>query len=106
MPKTKRTTKTERTLARNMSLPRRSTIHALDTSERQARHIAQKLNLEIRILEGQAELAKAAARRQILTCCKELVPVAIGFARKGRPRLLAVIGKILGDKNLVVNWRG
>ena len=76
----------------------------ISRSERQAIAIGRKLALDIRILEGQAEMAKASARRQIMTCCKELVPVAIGFARKGRPRLLAVISKILGDRNLVVNW--
>jgi len=78
----------------------------LGRSDREAIAAARRLNLQIRVLEGQAEMAKASARRQIMTCCKELVPVAIGFARQGRPRLLAVISKILGDRNLVVNWRG
>lgn len=74
-------------------------------SEQKARAIARKLDLQIRILEGEAEMAKASARRQIMSLCRDLVPVAAGYARKGRPRLLAVVGKILGDRNLVVNWK-
>lgn len=97
--------RTEQAIARRLSLPKKRPSERIDLSERQARRLTKKLSLDIQILEGEAELAKAAARRQITSCCRDLVPVAIGFARRGRPRLLAVIAKILGDKNLVVNWK-
>jgi len=61
----------------------------------------------LRVATAKAELeaahARAAARRQINAIARDLMPTAAGYARKGRPRLLAVLAKILGDDNLNAN---
>ncbi len=63
----------------------------------------QKLKANILLLESEAAMNRASARRQVSAIARDLVPVAAGLARKGRPRLLAVLSKILGDQSMITS---
>jgi len=65
-----------------------------------ARDLIRALKQEHAVLEAQSALVRAEARRRIIAIARDLLPHAAGFARKGRPRLLAVISKIVGDEKL------
>ena len=60
----------------------------------------RKLKYEMQILEIRDAAARAAARRQLISSAHDLMPKATALARKGRPRLLAIVAKIIGDPKL------
>jgi hypothetical protein len=70
--------------------------HPAKTTAALIREMRQKYTL----LETQAALQRAECRRRIIGIARDLLPQAASFARKGRPRLLAVITKIIGDEKL------
>jgi hypothetical protein len=47
--------------------------------------------------EAEANASRAEARRRLCAIARDLTGVAAGLARKGRPRLLAVLAKIASD---------
>jgi hypothetical protein len=62
--------------------------------------IIRELRQKHTMLEAQAALQRAECRRRIISIARDLLPQAAAFARKGRPRLLAVLTKIIGDEKL------
>ena len=70
---------------------------------KQQRETIRTLSVQLAILEAKTAAAQAAARRQIVAIARDMLPAAAGFARKGRPRLLAVCAKIVADPKLQAN---
>lgn len=62
--------------------------------------LIRKLKQQHTLLEAQSALRRAECRRRIIGIARDLLPDAAGFARKGRPRLLAVLSKIIADDKL------
>lgn len=60
----------------------------------------RQLQLEVAKAEAGAAKARAEARWRISAIARDLLGVAAGLARKGRPRLLAVLSKIIGDDKM------
>ena len=60
----------------------------------------RKLQMKQIALEAQSALERAECRRRIISIARDLLPKAAGFARKGRPRLLAVLTKIISDDKM------
>jgi hypothetical protein len=60
----------------------------------------RQLQLEVARAEALAAKARAEARWRISAIARDLLGTAAKFARKGRPRLLAVLSKIIGDDKL------
>jgi len=75
---------------------------------KQRKHAVRTLR-EIRIELATAELraaeSQAIARRQITAIARDLLPKAASYARKGRPRLLAVCARIIGAPTLQANLK-
>lgn len=59
-----------------------------------------EIKLQVARAELKAAKARAEARWHISALCRDLIPTAAKFARKGRPRLLAVVSKIIADDKL------
>jgi hypothetical protein len=76
-----------------IKIPRRIT-------PKNAPQLIRALKREHAILEAHSALVRAEARRRIVSIARDLLPQAAGYARKGRPRLLAVVSKIIGDEKL------
>lgn len=76
-----------------MKIPKRITAQ-------NAPALIRALKREHALLEAQAALVRAESRRRIISIARDLLPHAAKFARKGRPRLLAVLSKIVGDEKL------
>lgn len=60
----------------------------------------RRLRNELALMEATAAIAHGQARRQLLAIARDLAPKAAGYARRGRPRLLAVLAKIVADPRL------
>jgi hypothetical protein len=76
-----------------MKIPKRIT-------SQNARPLLAALQRESAIAEAASALVRAEARRRIVSIARDLLPAAAGFARKGKPRLLAVLTKIVGEEKL------
>lgn len=59
-----------------------------------------QLDADLARREMSAAIHRVKARQQFSAVVHSLIPVAAGQARKGKTRLLAVLGKILGDEQL------
>jgi hypothetical protein len=70
--------------------------HPAKTTAALIRELRQKHTM----LEADAALKRAECRRRLIGIARDLLPEAAGLARKGRPRLLAVLSKIIGDDKL------
>jgi len=71
-----------------------------EVSPQEVRNAIRALELKTARAEAAAMQHRAMARRQISAIVQDLVPVAAGLARKGRPRLLAVIARILDNDEM------
>ena len=60
----------------------------------------KRIGKHVELMEQIARMAQADARRNLTSIARDLLPQAAGYARKGRPRLLAVCAKIIGDPKL------
>ena len=65
-----------------------------------ARTLLAELQQKQKLMETHAALVRAETRRNIISIARDLLPQAAALARKGRPRLLAVIAKIIGEDRL------
>ncbi len=75
----------------------------MPTKKNALRSVTQSLDeLEraVQIAELNATLARTQARRMVMAVARDLIPTAASYARKGRPRLLAVVSRIIGDEKL------
>ena len=64
------------------------------------KQIAEMFKLQLEVAEAEAAIRQAQARTQITAIARDLLPQGAAFARKGRPRLLAVLAKIIADPKL------
>lgn len=78
-------------------------IEQMAREDRRARKVQKTvayLRHELWRLEKEHEFRRAQARRQLVAIAQDLLPKAAGLARKGRPRLLAICAKIIGDPQI------
>lgn len=68
--------------------------------EAEATRELKRLRKQLLIAETAAALNHGIARRQILAIARDIAPVAAALARRGRPRVLAVLAKIIGDPRI------
>jgi hypothetical protein len=76
---------------------KKKSVRALEQDGRAA--LAQ-LRHQLLLAETNAAIAHGAARRMICSIARDLAAPAAALARRGRPRLLAVLAKIVGDPHL------
>jgi len=62
--------------------------------------LAETINVSHHAHQLSAAAAQVSARASLIESAHELLPVAKAFAAKGRPRLLAVLTKIINDRNV------
>jgi hypothetical protein len=95
VPKTKSGRKTQ-----PVDEPRRTPEQTAELiSELNGKFIAKmKIVHATRQLEAQA--AQVSARQRLITAADALLPKATALAHKGKPRLLAVLTKIINDRNI------
>ena len=65
-----------------------------------AKALLTELQQKQKLMETHAALVRAEARRNIISIARDLLPIAAKLGRRGRPRLLAVIAKIIGEEKL------
>jgi hypothetical protein len=59
-----------------------------------------ELAIQTQVLIGNAKLAQTLARTELIKTAQALLPKARTLAARGRPRLLAVVSKIILDRHL------
>ncbi len=68
--------------------------------EKEGRELLAQLKHQLLLAETNAAIAHGQARRQLCSIARDLAPKAAALGRRGRPRLLAVLAKILSDPRL------
>ena len=63
-----------------------------------ARQLLKQIEIEVAIAEGRTRANLIDCRSEIVAIAKELLPHAAALAKKGRPRVLAVIQRILDSQ--------
>lgn len=74
----------------------REDLRAMSDTDRAREN--KRLGEKMKLLETRALFHEAAARRQLIAIAHDLLPAAAGLARKGKPRLLAVVSKVILSK--------
>jgi hypothetical protein len=106
--------KTPKTRARNNTSAKKAQIHTVPTPPRtefEEKQLIEQLKKDAAnalaqiktahaVLQSRALVKQTAARRKLITAAELLVDRGAKLAEKGRPRLLAVLAKIILDKNL------
>jgi len=62
--------------------------------------MAAKMKLVHASRQLDAQAAQVSARQRLITAADALLPKAAALAEKGKPRLLAVLTKIINDRNI------
>lgn len=70
------------------------------TDEDQRRELLGKYKTQVAVRRVLALNSQVAARRQLIITAEALLPKATKLAEKGKPRLLAVVSKIILDRHL------
>jgi len=70
------------------------------TLEREARAKLVELRHQLILAEASAAIAHGIARRQLCAIARDLAPNAAALARRGKPRVLAVLAKIISDPRI------
>jgi hypothetical protein len=68
--------------------------------EAEARQLVGQLKHELLVAETNAAMAHASARRQLCAIARDIAPHAAALARRGKPRVLAVLAKIISDPRI------
>lgn len=79
--------------------PRRKK-QTLGQLKRETREKLRAAEIALAIAETHAAETHAQAKRRIVAIARDLLPTAAALARRGRPRLLAVLGKIIENPRL------
>lgn len=69
-------------------------------TKQSAAALIRQLKQQQTLLEAQSAMQRSECRRRIISIARDLLPYGAAFARKGRPRLLAVLSKIIADDKL------
>jgi hypothetical protein len=65
----------------------------------EARAGLQRLEIVVLDNENRTRATLLDCRRHIVSIVRDLLPVAAGLARKGRPRLLAICQKVIAEQS-------
>jgi len=104
-PKTRARTNTsaKKTQIRTVPPPPRTEFEEkqiIEQLKKDTAHALAQIKTAHAVLQSRALVKQTASRRKLIDAAENLIERAEKLAERGRPRLLAVVAKIILDKNL------